>query len=104
MNSNVNKITNKNKSNDREHTQVITKLKSLSVDQRACFYILIMGVIGTIVGGINAEVKLKKCPGLDNCLTLNLDDQQISEIGIGALAGMGAATFLSLPALLNENN
>ncbi len=89
----------KNESNGKENAFLIAKLQNLSVGQKAYLFILFMGVLGAVVGGISAEIEIRGCI-TEHCLMVDITQKRLDGIGRGAFAGMGAAVFSSLPALL----
>lgn len=102
MKSDENKPVVKDKRNGKENTKLILKLQNLPVGQKACLFILFMGILGAVVGGINAEVEIKGCIPEEQCLLIDTTQKRLDGIGIGAFAGMGAAVLSSLPALLRQ--
>jgi hypothetical protein len=92
----------KDNSNREKNPKLLSKLLSLPVEQKACLFILFMGVLGTAVGGINTEIAIRGCALQDQCLMVNTAQKRLDVVEKGAYAGMGAAFFLSLPALLRR--
>ena len=70
---------------------------SLSIEIKACLYIFIMGLIGGAIGAMSAEVQAK------DISNISTSDAKVQHIAIAAIVGMSAATFISLPALLEED-
>lgn len=62
-----------------------------------------MGVVGAVVGAVDAQIAVKKCLNSENCLVSSSAEKRIVRVGNGICAGMIAASFLSLPAIFNEN-
>ena len=88
----------KTKNNDS-----IAKVKSISLGKRAIIFVCSMGAIGAIVGSIDSKVALDRCFNSEDCLTDNIVEHRVNRISIGAVAGMIAASMLSLPAIVNED-
>lgn len=79
---------------------MIAKLQSLSVEQKACLFILFMGVVGVVMGGLSAELEIRGCTIEPHCLLLDTVQHRLDCIGKGAFWGMGAALAASMPALV----
>lgn len=93
------KIIVKNKSNKQENIKLIAKLMHLSVGQKAGLFIMFMGVLGAVIGKINAEVEIRGCTSPEQCFMADTAQTRLDGIGKGGFAGMGTAVFASLPAL-----
>jgi hypothetical protein len=89
-------------SNGKKNPKLLSKLLSLPVEQKACLFILFMGVLGTTVGGINTEIAVRGCILQEQCLRVDTAQKRLDVIEKAAYAGMGAAVLLSLPALLKR--
>lgn len=75
-------------------------IQSISVTKRACILIFVMGIIGAAIKAIDTEIAIQKCLNLKMCLNTNSSEKRIMSMGVGACAGMVAATFISIPAIL----
>jgi hypothetical protein len=102
MKPNETKVIVKNAINAKGTTKLLSTLLKLPVEQKACLFILLMGVLGTVMGGINTEIAIRGCALQDQCLMVNTAQKRLDVVEKGAYAGMGAAFFLSLPALLRR--
>jgi hypothetical protein len=102
MKSDERKITVKDNRRTKKNPKLLSTLLSLPVEQKACLFILLMGVVGTVVGGINTEIAVRGCMLQDQCLVVDTTQKRLDVIEKGAYAGMGAAVVLSLPALLRR--
>jgi hypothetical protein len=96
------KIIVQNNRYGKKNNKLLSKLLSLPVEQKACLFILFMGILGTVVGGINSEIAIRGCNLQDQCLIVDTTKKRIDNIEKEAYAGMGAAVLLSLPALLRR--
>jgi hypothetical protein len=92
----------KDNRNAKKNPKSLAKLLSLPVEQKACLFILCMGVLGTMIGGINTKIAARGCILQDHCLIVDTTQKQLDVLEQGAYAGMGAAVVLSLPALLRR--
>ncbi|MBF2049055.1 MAG: hypothetical protein IGS54_17110 [Elainella sp. C42_A2020_010] len=99
MKLNKSKSIVKDESNRKENTKLIAKLQKLPVGQKACLFILFMGVLGAVIGGISAEIEIRGCTA-EHCPMVDTTQKRLDGIGKGAFVGMGTAVFSSLPALL----
>jgi len=88
--------------NDREKS-LIGKIRKLSVTQKVYLYILLMATVGIGMGEIKYRAEAKSCPTNDNCWTVEPKQRRIRELGAGAIAGIGTAFLISIPALLEDN-
>lgn len=91
----------KGKSNAKNF-KLTAKLQSLTIEQKACLFILCMGVIGAAIGGISAEIDIRNCNANEQCIIVNMTLKRLEGITQGAFAGMGAAIFSSLPTLFKR--
>jgi hypothetical protein len=92
----------KDNSNAKKNPKLLSRLMSLPIEQKACLFILLMGVLGTVIGGINTEVAVRGCTLQKQCLVVDTAQKRLDAFEQGAYAGMSAAFFLSLPALLTR--
>ena len=81
----------------------IAGVKQISLGKRAMIFMCSMGAIGAIVGSIDSKVTIDRCLNSENCLTGDIVEHRVNRISIGAVAGMIAASMLSLPAIMNED-
>jgi hypothetical protein len=102
MKPNEIKIIAKNNPYPKKNTKLLLKLQSLPVEQKACLFILFMGIFGTVVGGINSEISIRRCHLQSQCSIVDTTKKRIDDTEKQAYAGMGAAVLLSLPALLGR--
>ena len=79
-------------------------LKKISVGKKALIYVLSMGAIGAVVGTIDSKIVLEQCSNAESCAIANSAKIQLGKISMGTCAGMVAATLLSIPAILKEEN
>lgn len=77
---------------------------SLPLELKACLFILCMGALGTLMGGVRTIAASKECHLQDRCFTFNTAQERLNAVERDAFAGMGAAFFLSLPALLKQSS
>lgn len=96
------KIIAENNSYTKKNAKLLSKLQSLPVEQKACLFILFMGILGAAVGGINSEISIRRCSSQDQCSIVDTTQKRIDDIEKQAYAGMGAAVLLSIPALLRR--
>ena len=82
---------------------LIAKVKNLSLGTRAILFVFSMGSIGAAIGLIDNKITFNQCLKSEVCLTSDVAEEKIHRIGIGAVAGMIAASMLSLPSILDEN-
>ena len=82
--------------------KVMNKIAKISLSKRAFTYLFMMGVVGAVAGGIDSKVALNECLDTQECSIDEFAEPEIHRIGIGACAGMVAASIISLPAMLNE--
>ena len=97
MNSNKNQVT-KNK----QSQSFLERIQTLPVIPKVYLYICLMGTVGAVMGGVKYRVEAKKCLLNDSCWTIQPETRKIRELGLGALVGIGAATLISIPALVEE--
>lgn len=102
MKPDENRIIVKDQRDKKENTKLIAKLLHLPVEQKACLFILFMGVLGGVIGGISAEIEIRGCTLQEQCLIVDTTQKRLDGTGKGAFAGMAAATFSSVPALLKR--
>ncbi len=88
--------------NQTQKYPLIAKLQSLSVWQKACLFTLFMGIAGAAVGGTLAEIEVRSCNAEEHCFMLDINQKRIDGIKSGSFAGMSAALFASLPAIIQE--
>ena len=84
----------KGKGNDK----LTAKLQNLPLEQKACLFILVMGILGGVVGGTSAEIEMRAGIG-DQRSRFDAAEQRLDGVEKGAYAGMGAATVMSLSAI-----
>ena len=89
-------------SSKNETVPFLTQLRSLPVEQRAVAFVLILGLLGAIFGGISTDLELRSCLQSWNCSAINSAEQRVQGIKTGGYAGIGAALVLSMPAILRE--
>ena len=82
----------------------IDKFKNISVSKRAFSYMFLMGLMGAVVGTVDSKIVIKQCMDSENCAIENPTEIKISKISMGTCGGMIAATLISIPALLDEEN
>ena len=80
------------------------KFRNLSVDKRAFLYLFFMGVMGATIGTVESNIAIKECFNSESCTIENPAEMRISKLSMGACGGMFAATLLSIPALLKNEN
>ena len=85
-----------------ESVSFLTRIRALPIEQRAIAFILILGVLGAILGGVTTDVELRNCFQSWDCSAINPSEQRMNGIKTGAYAGIGAALILSLPAIYRE--
>lgn len=102
MKSGANKIIANGESKQKENIKLVKKLLHLPVEQKACLFVLFIGILGTVVGGIGAEVEMRRCAADKQCSMVNTPQKSLDGIEKAAFVGMGAAVFSSLPALLKR--
>ena len=102
MKSDKEKVSVKNKSSRKVNVKLIKRLLTLPTGQKACVLILLMGILGAVVGGISAEIEIRRCFLTEQCFIKDTAQKRLDSIGEGAFAGMGAAIFASLPVLLRS--
>ena len=90
-------------SDNKKEKSLIDNIQKLPVVQRVYLYILLMATVGIGMGEIKYRVEAKNCLGNDNCWTIEPKQRRIRELGIGAIAGIGTAVLISIPALLEDN-
>lgn len=90
------------RSTPKESVTVLTKVRHLPVEQRAFAFILSMGLLGAVFGGITTNTELRSCMKSWDCVAMNPTEQVREGIKAGAYAGIAAAAILSLPAVLKE--
>lgn len=79
------------------------RINNLSLRKKACIYMSLMGVVGAVAGFVDTKVSLDQCLDSEECLVSNPAQQQVYRMSVGAVAGVVAASMLSLPSLLNED-
>lgn len=97
MNSNKNQATKNKQSQD-----FLERMQTLPIIPRVYLYICVMGIVGAAMGGVKYRVEAKKCLLNDRCWTIQPETRKIRELELGALVGIGAATLISIPALVEE--
>ena len=97
MNSNKHQVA-KNK----QSQGFLERMQSLPIVPRVYLYICVMGIVGAAMGGVKYRVEAKKCHLDDSCWTVQPETRKIRELSLGALVGIGAATLISIPALVEE--
>lgn len=97
MNSNKNQVV-KNK----QPQDFLERIQTLPIVPRVYLYICVMGIVGAAMGGVKYRVEAKKCHLNDSCWTIQPETRKIRELGLGALVGIGVATLISIPALVEE--
>lgn len=90
-------------SNKRPTPSTKTEIKNISVSGRALIYMFSMGILGAAVGMVDSKIAIKQCSNTQDCAIANPGEMKLGKIGMGACAGMVAATVLSIPAILNED-
>lgn len=87
-----------------KNNNLIAKVKQVSLGKRSLIFICSMGTIGAIAGSIDSKITFSQCLNSKNCVvSSDIAEQKVNRIGVGAVAGMIAASMLSLPALLDED-
>ena len=104
MKPNEIKVTVKNSYSSSRSSSLRSKQLSLSVEQKACLFVLLMGGIGAAVGGVQAQISAQGCSQQRQCVSADISQKRFSDIESDAFAGMGAAFFLSLPVLIKQLN
>ncbi|MBD2259141.1 hypothetical protein [Pseudanabaena sp. FACHB-2040] len=84
--------------NGKRSNKPAAKLSNLPVEQKACLFILLMGILGVVVGGTGAEFEMRAEAG-DQQFHFDAAQQRLDGAATGAYAGMGAAVAMSLPAI-----
>jgi hypothetical protein len=102
MKPNEIKVTVKNNFSAGKSTSLRPGRLSLSVEQKACLFMLLMGGIGAAVGSVQSEVSARGCSQPGQCMVADASQKRLNDIESNAFAGMGAAFFLSLPALIKQ--
>ncbi|MEM7590389.1 MAG: hypothetical protein AAF383_02505 [Cyanobacteria bacterium P01_A01_bin.83] len=87
----------------KNNHSLINKIRSIPVAPRVILYICIMGAIGGIVGEANHRVKSRSCLNDDQCWTIEPTQRRQRDIEAGAIAGILAATIISMPNIFIEN-
>lgn len=80
----------------------IDNIKHLPVVPKVCLYIFLMAIIGAGMGELKYRLEAANCLNDYNCWTIEPAERQARELGVGAIAGIFAATLISIPALLND--
>ena len=97
--SNYKSSTAKNKKEE----SLIGKIQKLSVVQKVYLYIFLMATVGITMGEIKYRAEAKNCLANDSCWTIEPSQRRIRELGVGAIAGIGTALLISIPALLEDD-
>jgi hypothetical protein len=94
----ANKMIVQNRGNGKGNYKVAAKLQNCPLEQRACLFVLFMGILGGVIGGTSAEIEMRT--GADNQrIRFDAVEQRLDGVEKGAYAGMGAATVMSLSAI-----
>ena len=96
MNSNKHQVAKK------QPQDFLERIQTIPIVPRVYLYICVMGIVGAAVGGVKYRVEARKCHLDDSCWTVQPETREIKELGLGALIGIGAATLISIPALVEE--
>lgn len=88
--------------NDKS-TDFIDKIQKLPIVKKVYLYIFLMTVVGAAMGGVKYRLESINCLAQNACWTVETAPRRAKEIGLGAIAGMFAATSISIPALLKDN-
>jgi hypothetical protein len=88
--------------NDKS-TDFIDKIQKLPIVKKVYLYIFLMTVVGAAMGGVKYRLESVNCLAQSDCWTVETTQRRAREIGLGAIAGMFAATSISIPALLKDN-
>ena len=95
-------MTNLNRQKHNSNN-LITKARELSLSKKAIIFILSMGSVGAAIGSLDNKISFEQCVKSEVCLTGDLAENRINRIAVGTVAGMIAASILSLPPILEEN-
>ena len=89
----------------RNHKEksLIDNIRKLPVVQKVYLYVFLMATVGMAMGEMKHRVEAKNCWTKDSCWTVEPSQRRIKELGAGAIAGIGTAVLISIPALLKEN-
>ena len=88
----------------RNHKEksLIDNVQKLPVVQKVYLYVFLMATVGMAIGEMKHRVEAKDCLAKDNCWTVEPNQRRIKDLGVGAIAGIGTAVLISIPALLKE--
>ena len=81
-------------------SDLINKIQKLPIVKKVYLYIFFMTVVGAAMGGVKYRLESISCLAQSDCWTDETIPRKAKEIGLGAIAGMFAATSISIPALL----
>ena len=93
---------NQTAQNDETSLDLIGKIQKLPILQRVYLYIVLMAVVGTTVGEIGYRIEAKNCMANDSCWTIEPSQRRVRKLGLGAIAGIFAASLIAIPALYQE--
>lgn len=79
------------------------RVQKVPVEQRSLAFVITLGLLGAIFGGIIADIELYSCSKTWSCIALQPNQQRQASIKAGAFAGIGAAAVLSFPAVFRRS-
>lgn len=89
----------------RNHKEksLIDSIRKLPVVQKVYLYLFLMATLGMAMGEMKHRIETKNCLAKDSCWTVEPSQRRIKELGAGAIAGIGTAVLISIPALLEKD-
>lgn len=90
------------KPNTANKSNTVNIIRSIPIAQRAIFYICVMAAVGGVIGEMNYQVESKTCLSNYECWTIEPTKRRFRNIITGTMAGIFAATIISIPAIVEE--
>jgi len=87
----------------QKSSNLIGKIQKLPILPRIYLYVFLMAVIGGGMGEAKYRLEATDCMSNGDCWMVEPAQRRVRELGLGATAGIIAATLISIPALLEEN-
>ena len=83
-------------------SSLASKIQKLPILSRIYLYIFLMATMGMAVGEGRYRLEAQNCNSNSDCWLVEPAQRRAKDIGIGATAGIIAATLISIPALLED--
>ncbi len=88
---------------DKASFDLIGNIQKLPIVKKVYLYVFLMTLVGAAMGAIKYRVESVNCLVKDDCWMVEPAQRKAREIGVGAIAGIFAASLISIPALLDND-